>query len=75
MQRRKKSAAKRIVQLLKRYERIETNTSMAKALKLSPALVSSVTNRLCKAGKISRYKYDGGEGPWLYYIDTRFEQK
>lgn len=67
-----KSLSERILNRLSKMERIETNTEIARALKASPAQVSSVTCRLAKMGKIDRVKGLLG-GPWLYYMDTRYD--
>jgi DNA-binding MarR family transcriptional regulator len=64
-----RSLSKRILYRLSRYERLETNTELSHALKISPAHVSSVTNRLWKAKKLSRTE----SLPHLYYVDTRFQ--
>lgn len=48
----------------------KTNMQLAKALKASPAQVSSITCRLTKAGKIQRH-YDTtgfGQPRYVYYL-------
>lgn len=49
-----------------------TNWQIAKALGMNPADVSSITNRLTKAGRISRCGTQKDDGtvvmPWNYWV-------
>lgn len=46
------------------YERFATNVEMSKALRAPASQVSSITNKLYKAGRVSRV----GANPYEYYL-------